>query len=232
MLSSIANPGNPDDSVFADRIGPDGVGRDTYAGFNILVTAVRFPVAMVKGTSDVIGFNAACQRKRMQRQANGDVKGLGRFFLNIDRDGTPLVVNGLVSPPLKNEYNNASTADDAAGRFAADITKNLKNFGTNDANIAILAAAAVTNGDILRLNVAVPNSGPGGGNNAAGAFPNGRRLGDDVADAIFTIINNGEPITDGVDGNDDTFRNEFPFVSPPITPNPEGVDSPDDRTRL
>ncbi len=225
VLSSFANPGNPDRSVFQR-------GRDTYAGFNILVTAVRVPASMLKGKkSDVIGINAVTQRRRIQRQANGDVKGLGQW-ITVDRDGTPLVNNGLVPGPRKNEYNNASTGDDASGRFKADIVKDLKNLGTDDAHIAMLAAAAVDKGDILRLNLAIPNSGSGGGDNAAAKFPDGRRLKDDVVDAIFTIINNGVLLSDNVAGNEDTFRNEFPFVSKPVTPNPKGVTNPDDRTRL
>jgi len=45
-----------------------------------------------------------------------------------------------------------------------------------------------TEGDILRLDLTVPNTGPGGGNNPTGAL--GKWVGvawDDVDDAVFTV---------------------------------------------
>lgn len=56
----------------------------------------------------------------------------------------------------------------------------------------------------------------------------GRRLGDDVVDATFTLINNGEPLGDNVPGNQVAFRDTFPFVADPIQPFRDGVD---DQTR-
>ena len=32
-------------------------------------------------------------------------------------------------------------------------------------------------GDFVRVNTTIPNTGPGGGNNAGAGFPNGRRSG-------------------------------------------------------
>ncbi|HXG82433.1 MAG TPA: hypothetical protein VNI84_00265, partial [Pyrinomonadaceae bacterium] len=88
--------------------------------------------------------------------------------------------------------------------------------------------------DILRLDLRVPNTGPGGGNNTNGGPANngGRRLQDDVADATFTLINNGMPLGDFVDRNEFIFGDRFPFVAPQIMPNPNGINSVDDRTRL
>ncbi len=110
--------------------------------------------------------------------------------------------------------------------------KSLKNLGTDDVHIAMLAKAAVEKGDILRLDLSVPNKGSGGGDNKNGGFGKmgGRRLKDDVVDGVFTIINNGKPLSDKVNGNDVPFRNQFPFVANPNQPSPPG--SPlDDRTR-
>lgn len=233
VLSSIRNPGNPDRSVFNRGLETMN-GRDTYAGFNTLLIAVRVPVSMLKGSGNVIGLNSVTQRKIIQiHRKDGQVSSSGTY-VQIDRSGNPLVNNGLVPAPRKDEYNGASTADDAAGRFKDDIVKSLKNLGTNDANVAKLAEIAVTKGDILRLDVTVPNTGPGGGNNPDGGFGKmgGRRLQDDVVDGTFTIINNGVPLTDHVNTNDAPFRDVFPFVSFPIQPNPKGKDNVDDRTRM
>ena len=233
VLSSIRNPGNPDRSVF-NRGLENQNGRDTYAGFNTNAIAVSVPAAMLRGNSNVIGINAVTQRRILQiYRRDGQVVGSGSY-VQVDRCGNPLVNNGLIPAPRKDEYNGASTADDAAGRFRADIIQSLRNLGTNQANINMLLAVAVDKGDIIRLDLTVPNRGPGGGNNADGGFGKmgGRRLQDDVVDGVFTIINNGQPLGDHVNTNDDVFRNVFPFLSFPIQPNPKGKDNVDDRTRL
>jgi hypothetical protein len=228
VASSIMNPGHPNKSLLYER-----GGRDTYAGFNVLATVVSIPAEMLRGKAgNVIGINAVTQRHKNQKiEDNGDIKASGDY-VTIDRDGGPLVNNGLIPPPRKDEYNTSSTEDDAKGKFQADLVKSLKGLATDDAHIAMLAKAAVEKGDILRLDLSVPNKGAQGGNNPNGGFGKmgGRRLTDDVVDAVFTIINNGAPLGDKVDGNDVAFRNKFPFVADPAQPFPPGS-GPDDRTR-
>ena len=100
---------------------------------------------------------------------------------------------------------------------------------------------------MLRLKFSVPNSGPGGGTNPEGGFPNGRRPQDDVIDTIVTIINNCQAIAitaspgadcqqglvvgvvDGAGPNDVAFLDTFPFFAPPQQPRQSGVI--DDNTR-
>lgn len=226
IASSLANPGHPDTSLLGQR-----GGRDTYAGFNTMITALRVPAALLRGSSNVIGINMVTQRRDKQYIRDGAVMGKGRY-VNVDRQGNPLVNNGLIPAPRKNEYNGASTQDDAKGVFMADIIKDLKNFGTDDTHINMLADIAVRNGDILRLDLTVPNSGPGGGTNPNGGFGHvgGRRLQDDVVDMVFTVINNGVPLSDFVDANEVPLRDAFPFVADPTQPFPPG-DNPDDHTR-
>lgn len=226
VASSIMNPGNPDKSLLGFRRG-----RDTYAGFNTLITAVSIPASLLRGNSNVIGINAVTQRQKIQMISNGSVTGQGPYE-NVDRDGNPLVNNGIISAPLKDAYNGATTEEDAAGRFEADIVRNLRNLGTDTAHINMILDQIVRRGDILRLDLTVPNLGAGGGDNANGGFGRmgGRRLKDDVVDATFTIINNGVLLTDFVNGNEVPFRNQFPFVADPTQPFPPG-DDPDDHTR-
>ncbi len=228
VLSSIKNPGRPNKSLLSER-----GGRDTYAGFNTLITAVSVPASLLRGRAgNVIGINAVTQRRETQRiNDKGEVKGSGDW-VTVDRDGGPLVNNGLIPPPRKDEYNAASTEDDAKGLFQADIVKSLKGLATDDAHIAMLAKAAVEKGDILRLDLTVPNKGRGGGNNKDGGFGKmgGRRLQDDVVDGVFTIINNGQPLGDKVDANEVAFLDRFPFVAKPTQPFPPGK-NPDDHTR-
>jgi len=228
VASSIMNPGRPNKALLSER-----GGRDTYAGFNTMVTAISVPAAMLRGKAgNVIGINAVTQRRETQKiEAKGEIRGSGDW-VTVDRDGGPLVNNGLIPPARKDEYNAASTEDDAKGMFQADIVKSLKGMGTDDAHIAMLAKMAVEKGDILRLDLTVPNKGSGGGDNKDGGFGKmgGRRLKDDVVDMVFTIINNGSPLGDKVDANEVAFRNQFPFVADPTQPFPPGK-NPDDHTR-
>ncbi len=227
VASSIKNPGNPNKSLLGFRRG-----RDTYAGFNTMITAVRVPAALLRGAnSQVIGVNFVAQRRMNQVIAEGAVTGQGAY-VNVDRQGNPGVTNFLITPALKNQYNGASTQDDVAGRFVFDLIQNLRNFGTDAAHISAILDVIQRKGDILRLDLRVPNFGPQGGNNPGGGFGNmgGRRLVDDVVDAAFTLFNNGALLTDFVDANEKPFRNRFPFIADPTQPFPPG-DQPDDNTR-
>ncbi|MEP6956853.1 MAG: DUF4331 family protein, partial [Chthoniobacterales bacterium] len=128
VADSLKNPGNPDKGLLGLRRG-----RDTYAGFNTLITAVSVPASLLRGTVPVVGVNFVTQRRVNQVNAGGAVTGNGRF-VTVDRQGGPLVNNGLIPASRKNEYNNAKTEDDVAGRFVADLTTDLQNFGTDAAH--------------------------------------------------------------------------------------------------
>jgi hypothetical protein len=219
VASANANPEHPEWNLLGQR-----GGRDTYAGFNMLLTVLEVPVSMLRGTSDIIGTNAATQRQQNQEvTTTGTVTGSGPW-LNVDRDGNPLVNNGLIPPNEKNAYNAASTEDDANGVFLPFLRTSLDNFGTNAKYQAMILQTIQKNGDILRLNLAVPNTGPGGGTNPNGGFANGggRRLQDEVVHLVFTMLHNGVTTTDNVNGNPLPFRNEFPFIHDAYQPFPEG----------
>ena len=147
----------------------------------------------------------------------------------IDRMGVPGVNVALIPFSRKDEYNTSNPRDDAAGRFASDIVTTLQKLGTDSTSINILANLVVTRGDILRLNLTIANTGPGGGNNANAAFPNGRRFGDDTIDTLLSLINNRTPLSDNVNSNEVAFQNVFPFLAPSHQPQNSGVI--DDRTR-
>jgi hypothetical protein len=46
-------------------------------------------------------------------------------------------------------------------------------------------------------------------------FLNGRRLGDDVIDAEFSLLTKGAIPSDGVDANDKSFSATFPYLARP-----------------
>jgi uncharacterized protein DUF4331 len=147
----------------------------------------------------------------------------------IDRMGVPGVNVAMIPFSKKDAYNASNPREDAAGRFAADVVATLTALGTDNTSINILAGIAVTNGDILRLNLSIPNVGTGAGTNPEAAFPNGRRLGDDVIDTLLTLINNRIFLSDNVNSNEVAFPSVFPFLAPPHQPQNTGVI--DDGTR-
>src|SRR5262245_20435108 len=191
--------------------------RDSFAGYNTITIALRVPVSLLGTSSNgVIGLNFSTE------------KGVAPFQ-QVDRMAVP-GINAMFIPFARQaEYNAAKPPHDASGQFPADIAATLKALGTNDANVALLTSIAVTNGDILRLNVNIPNTGLQGGTNPEAAFPNGRRLADDVMDTIITIINNGSFLGDNVNGNDLAFQNNFPFLA--LSQQPRLPGTIDDSTR-
>lgn len=205
-------------------------GRDSFAGYNITMIVLSIPAARLRGPAgDVIGLTGLTRRQIVKGQGAGDPPGGNKKTLRVDRMAIPAVNTVLIPFARKDEYNSASTEDDAEGRFAADIIATLTQVGTNATFINILASVAVVNGDVLRLNLSIPNTGTEGGNNAAAGFPNGRRPNDDVIDVLLTLISNGVFTPDNVGDNDAVMRDVFPFFAPPTQPFPAGVT--DDRTR-
>lgn len=218
------NAGSPDPSHFQR-------GRDTFAGYNTLAIVLSIPVARVRALTgnNLLGVNSRTFRRTTSVVRRPTRGAASQTFSIVDRAGLPAVNVALIPYARKNEFNLASTEDDAAGRFAADIVASLTRFGTNATNIGILAQIAVAKGDMLRLNLNTPNTGIGGGTNPGAAFPNGRRLGDDVIDTILFFIANQNALSDNVNANDVPFRDSFPFFAPPQQPRDRGVI--DDNTR-
>jgi hypothetical protein len=226
--------------------------RDTFAGYDTGAIALSVPASLLRSRlrvkNDSIGLSCRTQRRASVSHGHGrfsdwdfddddceegrkDKHGppqSARNLINVDRMGNPAINVALIPFPRKNEYNRASTQDDADGRFANDIIGTLTALGTNATNIGILAQVAVVRGDFLRLNLKQANSGPGGGNNTGAGFPNGRRLGDDTIDTILFFVANQNPLGDNVNANDVPLRDLFPFFAPSQQPRDAGVD---DNTR-
>ena len=206
-------------------------GRDTFAGYNVQMIALRVPVALLKGSAgNVIGVSATTLRHRVTVRSTANDPKSGGSLAPVDRMGVPAINTVLIPFPRKNEYNRASTKDDAAGKFATDIVGTLTALGTDATHIGILAGVAVAKGDQLRLDTSVANTGVQGGMNAGAGFPNGRRPTDDVIDTIlFLVTNEGLTTGDHVNANDVAFRNTFPFFAPSHQPRDAGTI--DDNTR-
>jgi len=216
-------------------------GRDTFAGYNILGIAMRMPVSMIQATpgragptTNRVGVEFITSRKSQAVGKNGVIKASGKFR-QVDRTANPAVNVALIPFSRKSEHNGSTPADDAKGKFASDIVATLTAFGTDAAHQKALADVVITNGDFLRFDPSIPNTGPGGGDNIPAQYPNGRRLKDDTIDITLTLIANQDPTTrpfalgDHVDASDVPPQDTFPFFALPQQPRDPGVI--DDNTR-
>jgi hypothetical protein len=216
-------------SIRAGAVNP-GVfsrGRDTFAGYNTMAIALSIPVSFIRGKGNEIGAIIETQRQtpRYYNSRTGEAGGAGRWT-NVDRMGIPAVNVVLVPFNQKNLHNAGSPVEDANRRFWPGIFDTLQNFYKTDAtSIAIFEGLLVARGDFLRLNLTIQNTGA----NPEAAFPNGRRLTDDVVDTLNFLVNNRQPLPDNANGNDVPLRSAFPFLAPAQQPRVPGTT--DDNTR-
>jgi hypothetical protein len=196
--------------------------RDSFAGYNVHMIALEVPAALLRGSAgDVIGVNGITMRQRnVIRNSDGSRTRSGEF-VQVDRTAVPAINTALIPFPRKNEYNAATPVEDAAGVFAGSIVGTLTALGTNPTNIGVLASVGVP--DLLRLNLATPNTSLGFGERVTTpgytGFPNGRRPGDDTIDVLLYFISNqGLLMGDNVNSNDVAIPNSFPFLPPPNQP--------------
>jgi Domain of unknown function (DUF4331) len=189
-------------------------GRDSFAGYNTLAIAFSFPVSFFGPlTEDTLGVSVAVRNRTVTDPRRRQ----------IDRVATPGVNVAFVPLDLDDVQNRSSTVRNSTGRIPDAILATLDALGTNQAGIDILTDLIITNGDFVRVDTTIPNTGPGGGDNDGAGFPNGRRPGDDVIDTTLFIVTNENPDTSSDNADDvtgDFRRDEFPFLAPPIQPFP------------
>jgi hypothetical protein len=217
------------DSRFANQTNPSILtrGRDSFSGYNAMAIVLRIPVSLLSvPAGSIVGMSVATQRDK-DSPPTRKRKHQPAPVVNVDRMGNPFINNIFTSYSIKDAYNAANTTDDAAGVFAADIDQTLQALQTNATFRNIIESLYVTNGDILRLNTSIPNTGTEGGKNPSAAWPNGRRPNDDVIDTILTLVNNGVYQGDAVNDNELPTRDAFPFFAQPHMPFPPGAGSED-----
>ena len=203
-------------------------GRDSFAGYNIQAIALSVPATRIRGLLTASANGALGFSVRTSRLTAPARREIAARYVDVDRMGNPAVNVALIPFARKDEFNLASGAEDSRGDFTNDVTSLLTRLGTNTENINIIESVILSRGDILRLNLNLANTGPGGGNNTAAAYPNGRRLGDDTIDTILFFIANQNVLRDNANANDVPLRNTFPFFGAPQQPREFGVD---DNTR-
>ena len=179
---------------------------DTLAGTNVSSIVIELPITALTGaaTSDTGSIKVWASTVR-----NGS---------QVDRMAIPAINTALIPSATKNAFNAGSPATDAV-EFQA--TGAATTQGLRDAVDAVLGAqdggplgdldAATVAGALIPDIVSIDFSQPI-------AFPNGRRMEDDVIDAALGIVLNrggAAGVSDAIDANDRAFSNTFPYLASP-----------------
>lgn len=184
-------------------------GTDTFAGTNVSSVALWIPNALLGGAGKHIGIWATTSLWT------------GTGYVQVDRMGRPAintVFNGLHAPTTST-LNNAekeafnrltpkadrAVAKDNVVAVLGAIDNVLEtNSAPNYSDAQINGIANVLLPDVLTFQVG----------NSAG-FLNGRKLADDVINAEFSLLTDGNVTSDGVDSNDKAFGSIFPYLAGP-----------------
>jgi Domain of unknown function (DUF4331) len=197
---------------------PAQPGVDGIGGFNTHAIAIQIPIDQLTrdgrlptGPADpdaVIGIYASASRQTLSVKEDEDDQGDGRKFVQVSRLGNPLINEVVIPLGQKDRWNMSDPRDDmqVLVRYTAPEVTRLENAlypvldnapetGRGDLVAVLLTGipglnfTGQTKADLLRLNTAIPPSGPAGTGNRLGVlggdfagFPNGRRLEDDVTD--------------------------------------------------
>ncbi len=206
------------------------------------VTSNGAQVDSDKSKNAVVGVWASTERKRVQVDGSNPDDNYtpkkGDDYVQVSRLGNPLVNEVVIPLGLKDKFNRTTPDNDAqyadfvlnpelAKLMNALFGLGVKETDRTDIVLALLQGVPGLNQqtgkpvDTIKLNLGTPPSsnpsrlGVLAGDNAG--FPNGRRLTDDVTDIELRVvagalIGNNVALGDGVDQNDKTFSDQFPYL--------------------
>jgi hypothetical protein len=175
-------------------------GADTFAGTNVSAIVLELPDARLGGGGRTVGVWATTALWQ------------GGGWVQVERMGRPAI--NTVFNHTDADKETANRIDPVNDRVfdRANVLGVLDAIGdVLDANGLARYDAATESAiaDILLPDVLTIELG-----NAAG-FLNGRRLADDVIDAEFGVLTNGNVTSDGVPANDRAFPAAFPYLAAP-----------------
>jgi Domain of unknown function (DUF4331) len=217
-------------------------GAPTTNGVNVMSLVLELPITRVAingvrpgatatGKNTVVGIHATASRRQVTVLRRGGPERDRGQFVQVSRLGWPLVNEVVIPLKDKDKYNRSRPENDLAniGKYVLDpeLTgllqvvlglpcPNTPAGGRVDL-AGLLSAEGSTTADLLRIKIRQ------GETFAQTAFPNGRKLEDDVTDTLLTAICSGDfsiAVGDGVDANDLPFTTTFPFLASPVSGNP------------
>lgn len=178
-------------------------GTDTFAGTNVTSIAIEVPNAYLGGSGRTVGVWATASLPA------------GGGYMQVERVGRPAI---------NTVFNNTNAEKEAANRlkpssdraFDRDNVLNVldaigavidANPGLPNPSYDAATKSAIAN-TLLPDTLTVKLGDPAG-------FLNGRKAADDVIDAEFSLLTNGNITSDGVNSNDKAFPTSFPYLASP-----------------
>jgi hypothetical protein len=223
-----------------DLLGVGDPGFPSTNGVNVMSIVLDLPITRVAqngmrpgatatGKNTVVGVHATASRRQVTVLRRGGPERDRGQFVQVSRLGWPLVNEVVVPLKDKDKFNRSRPENDLAniGAYVLDpeLTGLLQGVlglpcpntpAAGRTDIAgLLSPQTTTIADLLRIDIRQ------GQTFTQSAFPNGRKLTDDVTDTLLTVICNqpGLTVSDNVDGNDLAFTDTFPFLASPVSGN-------------
>ena len=187
---------------------PAAPGVDGVAGFNTHTIAIQVPTAQLVGSGPTIGIYASASRPKLTIRGRRGTERAEGPWIQVSRLANPLINEVVIPLAHKDRWNASDPEDDRRfERFYLEpevtrlentlypVLDDAPTTGRGDLVAILLTGVPTLNftgdtkSDFIRLNTAIPPSGPVGTGNRLGllagdfaGFPNGRRLEDDVVD--------------------------------------------------
>lgn len=180
-----------DDPFFFDRDGFRGENGRSLCDGDATDTFAR---------ADVAAIVLEMPKSRLRSSSVGVWARTRAFGDRVDRVGFAGINAWIVPESERDSYNEAKPRDDLSNFFEL-ILDALTGFGNEAPEASAVAGFYLP--DILRFDFDQP-----------AVYPNGRRLEEDVVDQTLPLLGGGVASpTDCIDGNDQPFRDTFPYLA-------------------
>lgn len=208
LLNGRLDLGMPGDTADCDLADDDAnakllscfTGTDTFAGTNVSMIELNLPNSQLGGKGNTVGVWATTS----MRTSTG--------YQRIDRMGRPAINTVFNITDGEKDLSNLLDPSDDRSTMKDTTVAVLNAFG---AVLTNAGATPYTASEVNGIaNTLLPDTLTVKLGDAAG-FLNGRRPADDVINAEFSLVTNGNVTSDGVDANDKAFPTGFPYFAAP-----------------
>ena len=175
-------------------------GTDTFAGLNVSSIVLTLPDSKIGGKGNTVGIWATTSLATKSG------------YQRIDRMGRPAINTVFNITDGEKDLANLTNPNDDRSTMKDTTVAVLNAFG---AVVTNAGGTAYTPAQVNGIaNVLLPDTLTIKLGSTAG-FLNGRKLSDDVINAEFSLVTNGNVTSDGVDANDVAFGSSFPYLASP-----------------
>ncbi|PTL80945.1 DUF4331 domain-containing protein [Vitiosangium sp. GDMCC 1.1324] len=217
-----------------------GEPEDYLAGFNVLSLVIEVPLSEFGSNTNLGIWTTASRPKVTVRRNDGTVEGKDGW-VQVSRLGNPLINEVVVPMKFKDRFNASRPEDDLEDDVLVAIVTTPELPVLLQARHFIADVPPPPRLDLVKLFVRGSGEMLHIDTTKESAFPNGRRLPDDVTDLALQVMGGllytnsdggtlrpdggtwASQVTglgDGVPANDRPFLDVFPYLAPPHSGNP------------